>query len=207
MTCVFCQRADQPMTREHVFARWLVQKIHGARLVPSAQANAAEPARISRIFASVCASCNAGWMSGLEVAFRRPVFGRSRIGLLQPPERITLSRWFTKTAMLLADASGVVFITSARRPQLVTGMPDDVEVFLARRRRPRQRLDYAIDVVGDAPARSVHTIAILVDDLIAHIALRDTLSSRHGTQLWPLRTHTLRWETLPVVGPLALVAR
>src|SRR5207244_1235349 len=35
LSCVLCLRADQPMTREHVFARWLVRQLHGGRLVPS----------------------------------------------------------------------------------------------------------------------------------------------------------------------------
>ena len=66
------------MTREHVFARWLVRHLHGARLTASPGARATRPsteaARISRVIATVCAECNAGWMSALEVSFRRAVF-------------------------------------------------------------------------------------------------------------------------------------
>jgi hypothetical protein len=83
-------------------------------------------------------------------------------------------------------------------------MPDDIEVFLARRRRPRQRLDFALDVTSEheaKPAR-VRSAAILVDDLVGHVAARGTLASRHGTRLWPLRSHALRWETLPVITSL-----
>jgi hypothetical protein len=74
-------------------------------------------------------------------------------------------------------------------------MPDDVEVFLARRRRPPQRLDFTFDP-------STARVAILVDDLVGHVAARGALASRHGTQLWPLRSHLLRWETLPVITAL-----
>lgn len=28
-SCALCLRANQPMTREHVFARWLVRQVHG----------------------------------------------------------------------------------------------------------------------------------------------------------------------------------
>jgi len=205
-SCALCMRANQPMTREHVFARWLVRQVHGGRLVPTHAAAGETPssipaARIGRVIAGVCAECNAGWMSGLEVSFRRALFARPRVGTLQAPDRITLSRWFTKTAVLLAEASGGALVGAAHRAQLVTGMPDDIEVFLARRRRPRQHLDFALDVMTDpdAGAPPVRSAAILVDDLVGHLAARGTLASRHGTRLWPLRSHTLRWETLPVI--------
>jgi hypothetical protein len=45
----------------------------------------------------------------------------------------------------------------------------------------------------------VRSVAVLVDDLVGHVAARGALASRHGTKLWPLRTHTIRWETLPVI--------
>ena len=52
---------------------------------------------------------------------------------------------------------------------------------------------------GEARESRVRSVAVLVDDLIAHVAATGTLSSRHGTRLWPLRTHTMRWDTLPVI--------
>ena len=199
-TCVLCLRTDRPMTREHVFAHWLVRQVHGGRLVASRPSSTA-PTRIGRVIADVCADCNAGWMSGLEVSFRSALFARPRIGALQQQDRVTLSRWFTKTAVLLAEANGGALIGAAHRAQLVSGMPDDVEVFVARRRRPRQHLDFSLDVISDpdASAPRVRSVAILVDDLVGHVAARGTLASRHGTRLWPLRSHTLRWETLPVI--------
>lgn len=207
--CVLCLRANRPMTREHVFAQWLIRKVHGARLVASSASRAQMPSstgptRIARVIADVCAECNAGWMSGLEVSFRRALFARPRIGTLQAPDRVTLSRWFTKTAVLLAHARGAELVSAADRPRLIAGMPNDIEVFLARRRRPRQHLDFALDVTTDrdADALRVRSVAILVDDLVGHVAARGTLASRHGTRLWPLRSHTIRWETLPVITPL-----
>ena len=205
-SCALCMRGNQPMTREHVFARWLVRQVHGGRLVPSHAPAGGAPssipaARIGRVIASVCADCNAGWMSGLEVSFRRALFARPRVGALQAPDRITVSRWFTKTAVLLAEASGGALVGAAHRAQLVTGMPDDIEVFLARRRRPRQHLDFTLAVMTDSDAGMprVRSAAILVDDIVGHVAARGTLASRHGTRLWPLRSHTIRWETLPVI--------
>jgi hypothetical protein len=209
-SCVFCQRANQPMTREHVFARWLIRQVHAGRLVPTAASlpgtpSSTAPMRIARVTAGVCAECNAGWMSTLEVSFRRTLFARPRVGLLRAPDRITLSRWFTKTAVLLAHAHRGA-LRAADPPQLLSGMPDHIEVFLARRRRPRQQLDFALNVIADRDAAPlmVRSVAILVDDLVGHVAPRGTLASRHGTRLWPLRSHTLRWETLPVItSPIA----
>jgi hypothetical protein len=204
--CVFCRRADRPMTREHIFAHWLVLKVHGGRLVASGGPSSTAPQqRIARVVISVCAECNAGWMSSLEVSFRRVVFARVRAGVVPAPDRITLSRWFTKTAVLLSQASGAVLGDPSHHPRLVTGMPDDMEIYLARRRRPPQRLDFTLDATTDheRDAQSVRSVAISVDDLVGHVAVRGTLASRYGTRLWPLRTHALRWETLPVIGAIS----
>jgi hypothetical protein len=187
------------MTREHIFARWLVRRVHGARLISSAETASPQPERIARLTASVCADCNAGWMSALEDSFRRAVFARPRAGAIQEPDRITLSRWFTKTAVLLGHARGATLVGPSDRPGLVNGMPDGLEVFLARRRRPPQLLDFSIDVATDPDAGAVRWVAVLVDDLVAHVAGRDVLASREGTRIWPLRSHLIRWETLPVV--------
>jgi hypothetical protein len=198
-----CLRADRPLTREHVFAHWLVRQVHGARLLPADSRLAAtppvgRPMTIARVTAEVCAECNAGWMSSLEVSFRQAVFARPRAGMVWAPDRTTLSRWFTKTAVLLAHARGAAFLTADTRAQLVRGMPDGVEVFLARRRRPSQPLDFVLETNLDRDAVQVRSVAVQVDDLVAHVAVRGTLASRHGTRIWPLRTHALRWETLPV---------
>jgi hypothetical protein len=184
------------MTREHIFARWLVRRVHGARLIPS---SATAEERIARVTASVCADCNAGWMSVLEDSFRRAIYGRPRVGTLQAQDRVILSRWFTKTAVLLGYARGSAFVRPADRTQLVAGMPGEVEVFLARRRRPPQRLDFSFETAPDLEPDTVRSIAVQVDDLVAHVAARGVLASRHGTQLWPLRSHLIRWETLPVI--------
>jgi hypothetical protein len=207
--CIFCGLGDRPMTREHVFAQWLIRKVHGARLIPSdvaIDASAGADERIARLTVRVCAVCNAGWMSSLEVSFRQLVFGRARAGALHAPDRTTLSRWFTKTAILVARARGGELLGATERLNLVTGMSDHVEVYLARRRRPSQHLDFAVDVRADAGGASmqVAAVSIQVGDLLGRVAARGTKATRHGTRIWPLRTHALRWETLPVVTPLII---
>jgi hypothetical protein len=203
--CVLCLRAGHPITREHVFAHWLVRRVHGGRLLASDPSSTVPP-RIAGVITGVCAECNAGWMSSLEMSFRRAAFTRPRVGAVPAPNRVTLSRWFTKIAVLLAHARGGELAGAAHRAQLVSGMPDDIEVFLARQRRPRQRLDFALDVTAnpETDTSRIRSAAILVDELVAHVAPRGTLASSHGTRLWPLRTHTLRWETLPVITPLVV---
>ena len=191
---MLCLRSDRLMTREHVFARWLVIELKAGKLVPSDNPRGAlsRPAdRIGRVVTTVCADCNAGWMSSLETSLRRILFGAPRIGVLQEPDRVALSRWFAKTAILLAHARGGALVGAAHRAQLVTGMPDNIEVFVARRRHPPQRLDFAIET---------DSASILVDDLVGHVGRPGILTSRNGTRLWPLRSHLLRWETLPVVN-------
>src|SRR5437764_1839844 len=116
--CVVCLRADGSMTREHVFARWLVRQVHGGQLLPSGASaigtpSSIRPLRIARVVAGVCAECNAGWMSSLEMSFRRILFAHPRVGTLPAPDRVTLSRWFAKTAVLLAHARGAVLVGEA----------------------------------------------------------------------------------------------
>lgn len=180
VSCLFCGRSDLPMTREHVFARWLTQRVGSAGS--------------ARVIATVCAQCNAGWMSALEVGFRRLLTG-ARTGVIPAPDRTTLSRWFTKTAVLIAHARGAALVDAKA---LVTAMPAGVEVFVARRRRAETKLEYVLDADAD---RARH-VAVLVDDLVGHVAIAGVLTSRHGTRLWPLRSHALRWDTLPVITPV-----
>src|SRR5256885_7299407 len=132
--CVLCLRVNGTLTREHIFARWLVRQVHGGQLLPSDVSRAGTlsslaPTRIARVVAGVGAQCNAGWMSSLEMSFRRILFARPRVGTLPAPDRITLSRWFTKTAVLLAHAHGSVLVGETDRARLARGMPDGIEVF------------------------------------------------------------------------------
>ncbi|HUQ42673.1 MAG TPA: hypothetical protein VM052_09240 [Candidatus Limnocylindrales bacterium] len=145
-------------------------------------------------------------MSSLEVSFRQLVFARERTGSVLGPDRTTLSRWFTKTAVLIAHARGGELVPRTERMNLATGMCGDVEVYLARRRRPSQHLDFALDMRGgaDGPRAHVRAVSIQVSDLLGRVATRDAKATRQGTRIWPLRTHALRWETLPVVTPLII---
>jgi hypothetical protein len=202
MHCRFCGRTDVTLTREHVFARWLVERLRAWRATHAIGA-ATDPdteTRIARLVTSVCASCNAGWMSGLEVSFRAAVFGRERPERIAEPTRQVLSRWFTKTAVLIADASGQELLPSERWPELMHAMPPGVRVGLARLRRPRQPVDLGLE---HAQGRAAHLtgVAVQVGDLVGVVTYRS--STAPATTLWPIRSHVLRWSTLPVVNRLS----
>lgn len=203
--CRFCLRDDVALTREHVFARWLVERLRAWRVThgPHGPAATVADARLARLVTNVCGTCNAGWMSGLEVSFRQAVFAKSRPERLAEPTRHVLSRWFTKTAVLVADAAGQELIPYADWPDLTKGMPAGVRVGLARLRRPRQPLDLGLEYEGDAddrPAR-LASVAVQVADLVGVVTRRSAMSAP-ATTLWPIRSHVLRWTTLPVVNRL-----
>lgn len=163
-------------------------------------ADAAAHARIARLVTKVCGACNAGWMSGLEVSFRQAVFARSRSEHLAEPTRRTLSRWFAKTATLVAHAAGQELVPEDHWPELRDAMPGGIRVGLARVRRPRQPLDLGLEYDGSEkdPTRRLTGVAVQVDDLVAVVTRRSSVT--RATTLWPIRSHVLRWATLPVVN-------
>jgi hypothetical protein len=202
--CRFCLRKNVALTREHVFARWLVERLRAWRATHAAHgpADVAADARIARLVTNVCGACNAGWMSSLEVSFRQAVFARSRPEHIAEPTRRTLSRWFAKTAMQVAHAAGLELVLEDRWPKLTDAMPDGIRVGLARVRRPRQPLDVGLEYARDEkhPLGKLTSVAVQCDDLVGIVTRRSSVTP--ATTLWPLRSHVLRWTTLPVVNRL-----
>jgi hypothetical protein len=199
-------REDVALTREHVFARWLVERLRAWRATHAAHGSAdvAADARIARLVTNVCGTCNAGWMSSLEVSFRQAVFAKSRPEQLAVPTRRTLSRWFAKTAMLVAHAATQDLVPEERWPELTDSMPSGIRVGLARVRRKRQPLDVALEYVRPGarhPDAELTSVAVQVDDLVAIVTRRSSVTP--ATTLWPIRSHVLRWTTLPVVNRLS----
>ena len=204
--CSFCLREDVALTREHVFARWLVERLRAWRVTASghALADTAPQTRIADLVANVCGACNHGWMSSLEVSFRQAVFGTSRPERLAAPTRQVLSRWFTKTATLVAYAAGQELIPDEQWSELPNAMPAGIRVGLARIRRPRQPLDLGFEYAethADHRTARVMSVAVQVDDLVGIVTRTPFLAVR-ATTLWPIRSHVLRWTTLPVVNRL-----
>jgi len=204
--CRFCLREDVALTREHVFARWLVERLRAWRATHAAHgsADAAADARIGRLVTNVCGTCNAGWMSSLEVSFRQAVFAKSRPEQIAEPTRRTLSRWFAKTAMLVADATNQELVPQEHWPEMTEAMPRGIRVGIARVRRKQQPLDvgleYAAPDANQLPAE-LTSVTVQVDDLVAIVTRRSSVTP--ATTLWPIRSHVLRWTTLPVVNRLS----
>jgi hypothetical protein len=208
--CRFCLREDVALTREHVFARWLVERLRAWRATHAAHgpADAAADARIARLVTNVCGTCNAGWMSSLEVSFRQAVFATSRPEQIAAPTRQTLSRWFAKTALLVADAAHQELVPVERWPEMTTAMPSGIRVGIARVRRKQQPLEVGLEYAAlDAnhPAAQLTSVAVQVDDLVAIVTRRSSVTP--ATTLWPIRSHVLRWSTLPVVNRLSDLTR
>ena len=204
--CRFCLREDVALTREHVFARWLVERLRAWRATHAAHgpADAAADARIARLVTNVCGTCNAGWMSSLEVSFRQAVFAKSRPEQIAEPTRRTLGRWFAKTAMLVADAAHQELVAEQHWPEMRDAMPGGMRVGIARVRRKQQplavELEYAKPDVNH-PVAQLTSVAMQVDDLVAIVTRRSSVTP--ATTLWPIRSHVLRWTTLPVVNRLS----
>ena len=204
--CRFCLREDVALTREHVFARWLVERLRAWRATHAAHgpADAAADARIARLVTNVCGTCNAGWMSSLEVSFRQALFVRSRPEQIAEPTRRTLSRWFTKTAMLVADATSQELVAEERWPEMRDAMPSGIRVGIARVRRRQQPLDVGLELAepdANHPVVQLTSVAVQVDDVVAIVTGRSSVTP--ATTLWPVRSHVLRWTTLPVVNRLS----
>jgi hypothetical protein len=143
-------------------------------------------------------------MSGLEVSFRQAVFARSRPDHVAEPTRRTLSRWFAKTAMLVAHAASQELVPQEYWPELTVAMPGGIRVGLARVRRQQQPLDVGLEYAGpdeSHPAEKLTSVAVQVDDLVAIVTRRSSVTP--ATTLWPIRSHVLRWTTLPVVNRLS----
>ena len=208
--CRFCLREDVALTREHVFARWLVERLRAWRATHAAHgpADAAADARIARLVSNVCGMCNAGWMSSLEVSFRQAVFAKSRPEQIAEPTRRTLSRWFAKTALLVADAAHHELVPVEHWPDMTTAVPGGIRVGIARVRRKQQPLEVELEYASpDAnhPERELTSVALQVDDLVAIVTRRSSVTP--ATTLWPIRSHVLRWSTLPVVNRLSDLTR
>jgi hypothetical protein len=89
-------------------------------------------------------------------------------------------------------------------PELTDAMPGGIRVGLARIRRPRQPLDIGLESAVpkvNEPDGKLTSVAVQVDDLVAIVTRRSSVTP--ATTLWPIRSHILRWTTLPAVNRLS----
>src|SRR5687767_6494102 len=108
-TCLFCNRNDSPLTREHVFPRWIVKEFSNADIWDNVNVGP-KPFKshheIGQICKKVCKRCNTGWMCALE-SKARPVLSpliRGSAAVLTPDEQALITRWFLKIAIMFDGA-------------------------------------------------------------------------------------------------------
>lgn len=115
-TCGFCSGNLEKPTKEHVLPQWLLKErgLASIEIEPTHVANDGTPLSSRRhklaslVLGSVCATCNGGWMSALEVSAAGPL--RTLINGASPAalsldEREFVGRWALKTVAALNWAS------------------------------------------------------------------------------------------------------
>ena len=147
--CVFCGQSGK-LTNEDAFPRWLIARVFtkgrqvsqrwGKRTTMTGFTSERQNVTVRR----VCATCNNGWMSALEVAARPlllPWINGNRTRLLYEQQQ-TIATWAVKTTMMLQytpmHRDGLVIPTAhyAALGADPTRPPDGVEVLISIEREP-----------------------------------------------------------------------
>src|ERR1700689_5341416 len=109
--CLACGETPSPASREHVFARWLLEELQSLdapiSLYRGFGDGSSKQERVAIRLDSfklkrVCEACNNGWMSHLESTAKPIIIGLIRGGRslssLEEEDRRILARWAGKTA-------------------------------------------------------------------------------------------------------------
>jgi hypothetical protein len=119
VNCLACGETSNPASREHVFARWLLEELQSLdapiSLYRGFGDGSSKQERVAIRLDSfklkrVCEACNNGWMSHLE-GNAKPIIvelikGRRALATLGEEERQILARWAGKTAIIDSHAVG-----------------------------------------------------------------------------------------------------
>jgi hypothetical protein len=140
-SCGYCGNADNPLTREHVWPRWL-SGFFGEQVEPHVSAEEDEVLHVwsaklaTQTVKRVCRACNNGWMADLENQARAPLTAvlDAQAMTLVPSEQGALARWALKTATACDLCNPQPAAPQAFRTELVGGgdPPDGIVVFIAR---------------------------------------------------------------------------
>lgn len=167
-TCAFCGSTGK-LTREHVFGDW-VSKI-GLDLTPTRHMGGPlnglprdmgeQPPYRQRV-KDVCASCNNGWMSRLEVAAQRVltplILGET--GKIAPDDQGTIAMWAQKTALT------AMLLSSKEQRDGGYGLPRSVYTALYERRVQQEPVEASRYWVGryegSAGFSAVHVTPIAI---------------------------------------------
>ncbi len=114
--CVFCEQPGR-ITREHAIPVWVSDALGVVRVDPMTRGagTVARPMNgLDILVNDVCSSCNGGWMSELEAAFKTSVpgilIGDGMPITIQPAEQGVLALWAAKTAYMIT--AGTAFATA-----------------------------------------------------------------------------------------------
>lgn len=118
MDCLACGPTSSAVSREHVFAQWLLKEfgpdtsmaLFGLRPDGTHEQRRAEIRLDSFRLKKICEACNTGWMCRLEEAAKPLILGLIRrtrsFASLSEEERRTLGKWAGKTAVVESHSIG-----------------------------------------------------------------------------------------------------
>jgi hypothetical protein len=140
--CWFCGPGTGRRAREHIFAQVLLshfgaqkEQFEPQRFTAAGQLGSERPARPASalVAGEVCAGCNGGWMSALEVQAFPILTDLNPSGPINSETQETLARWFAKTAVAINVSQPFRLLVDApTRHALAAGVPDNMMVSLFR---------------------------------------------------------------------------
>lgn len=219
--CAFCGERT-PLTREHVWPRWLSSLLGPAALEGHVSETDGEITRTwfaptgSMVVKRVCARCNGGWMSRLEEA-AKPLLEQLVQGLattLSPGDQRVIAAWAHKTLAVCDLATGAPVLQHAARESLLEeSIPAGGVVLLARyagERHPLLTARWAgmmsVEIGGVAQQRRVALFTVsfgaVVLQLFSH-GIPDAIDMRPTGQKRDF-AHVLWPDPLPCFWPLPM---
>ena len=235
--CWFCGSTSGTRSKEHIFPQWLLrhygamdERVQPVRISMAlggalASERPARPLR-SHVNGEVCAKCNNGWMSALEVSATPILTQLPRSGPISEEEALILARWFAKTAVNLNVSQPFrLLVDATSRHDLAISVPDRFAVHLFRVREQNGVIDWVqkspdTATYSGGPVEEVRRLLELT--LVAHIRIADLvavvvhapeplcstdITLDGAAQIYPPRGRLLTWEELPLddnyLGPFA----
>ena len=227
--CWMCDGTEGLRAREHIFPRWLLTELNAADepfhpvhrdfLGRPISVRGPIPAR-AFVAGEVCAVCNGGWMSELELLVRPVLFPAGGRNALPVEDQPVLARWLVKTAVVLNTAQNYrLMIPGHARHAVSSGVPGDFGVWLSRHHQSEGALNFGqtTGVMSVVPsdqldryqeaAERVYGCALAIGDLAAVIVYAEpgcwAMPSEQMTRLWPSRG-PIAWADLPVLDDLSM---
>ncbi|MGA6175385.1 hypothetical protein ACPEIF_34700 [Streptomyces sp. NPDC012600] len=224
MSCVFCGGA--PVTKEHVFPQWLNehlrpgrQRTEQARYGNGAYDKTRETVGLDFTVKKVCAPCNNGWMSQMEVASRdvlTPLITGQDLSLISLPQQRQIALWATKTAMMADQTQHTPLLPShhLRRLRTHRAIPGGTRVWIGGcpQREPLvTSLTVKVDLTNVSAPGSPQPVGFYCPMKIGHLCLYVYFPAvdvviQHAREfhlsvarIWPRRSSTLPFP--PPVQP------